>query len=74
MNDETLGNRESFPGGSDDKEFACHAEDPGSISGLGRSCGIGNGYPLQYFCLENFMEREAWWATAITKGRIQLGN
>ena len=52
-----------FPGGSDSKESACNAEDPGSIPGLGRSPGEGNGYPLQCFCLENSMDRGAWWAT-----------
>ena len=60
---------EGFSGGSDSKESACNAGDPGSISGLGRSPGEGNGYPLQYFCLENSMNRGAWWATVhgITK-------
>ena len=53
-----------FPGGSDDKESACNAEDPGLISRSGRSPGEeGNGYPLHYSCLENSMDREAWWAT-----------
>ena len=42
-----------FPGGSNGKEFTCNAEDKGSIPGLGRSPGEGNGYPLQYPCLEN---------------------
>ena len=42
-----------FPGGSDGKESTCNAGDPGSISVSGRSPGEGNGYPLQYFCLEN---------------------
>ena len=51
-----------FPGGSDGKESACN-EDLGSIPGLGRSPGEGNGYPLQYSCLENFMDRGAWQAT-----------
>ena len=37
--------------------------DVGSIPGLGRSPGEGNGNPLQYFCLENPMDRRAWWAT-----------
>ena len=41
-----------FPSGSDSKEFDYNAEDPGSIPELGRSSGRGNGYPLQYFCLE----------------------
>ena len=51
----------SFPGGSDGKESACNAGDRGLIPGSGRSPGEGNGYPLQ--CLENPMDREAWWAT-----------
>ena len=52
-----------FPGGSDGKESACSAEEPGSIPGSGRSSGEGNSNPLQYCCLENSMDREAWWAT-----------
>ena len=52
-----------FPVGSDGKESACSAGDPGSIPGWGRSPGEGNGYPLQYSCLENSMDRGAWWAT-----------
>ena len=49
-----------FPGGSDGKEPACNALDPGSIPGKGRSPGEGNGNPLQYSCLENPMDRGAW--------------
>ena len=52
-----------FPGGSDGKESACNVGYPGSIPGLGRSPGEGKGYPLQYSCLENSMDRGAWWAT-----------
>ena len=52
-----------FPGGSGGKESACKAGDPGSIPGLGRSSGEGNGNPLQYSCLENSMDRGAWRAT-----------
>ena len=52
-----------FPGGSDVKESACNAGDPGSISGSGRSSEEKNGYPLQYSCLENSIDRGAWWAT-----------
>ena len=52
-----------FPGGSDGKESACSAGDQDSIPGLGRSTGEGNGNPLQYSCLENPMDREAWKAT-----------
>ena len=52
-----------FPGGSDGKASACDAGDSGSIPGLGRSPGEGNDNPLQYSCLENPMDGEAWWAT-----------
>ena len=51
-----------FPGGSDGKESACNAGDPGSIPGEGRFPGEGNGNLLQYSCLENSMDRGAWWA------------
>ena len=50
--------------GSDGKESACSVGDPGSIPGLGRSPGEGNGSPLQYPCLENPMDKRAWYATA----------
>ena len=45
-----------FPCGSAGKESAYNAGDPGSIPGSGRSLGEGNGYPIQYSCLENYME------------------
>ena len=48
-----------FPGGSDGKESACNARDPGLIPGSGRFLGEGNGYPLQYSALENPMDRGA---------------
>ena len=48
-----------FPDGSDDKASACNAGDQGSIPGLGRSPGEGNGNPLQHSCLENPMDRGA---------------
>ena len=47
-----------FPGGSVSKESACKAGDPGSIPGLGRSSGEGNGNPFQYSCLENSKTEE----------------
>ena len=47
-----------FPGGSDGEESACNAGDPCSIPESGRSAGEGNGNPLQYSCLENFMTEE----------------
>ena len=50
-----------FPGGSDGKESDCSAGDPGLILELGRSPGEGNDSLLQYYCLENFMDRGAWW-------------
>ena len=46
-----------FPGGSDGKESACNAGDPGSVTGLGRSSGERNGNPLQYSWLENPIDR-----------------
>ena len=55
-----------FPGGAEVKNLpatAGEARDAGVILGLGRSPGEGNGNPLQYSCLENSMDREAWWAT-----------
>ena len=60
-----------FPGGSDGKESACNVGDPCSIPGLGRSPGEGNGYPLQYSCLENFVDRGAW--QAAVHGAAELG-
>ena len=64
------------PGGSDGKESACNAGDLGSIPGLGRSPGEGNGNPLQYSCLENPMDRGAWWATVhgVTKSQTRLSD
>ena len=53
-----------FPGGSVGKESPCNAEDAISIPGSRRFPGVGNGNPLQYFYLENSMDRGAWWATA----------
>ena len=51
-----------FPVGSHGKEFACNAGDPGSMPELGRFPGEGNGYPFQYSCMENSMDRGAWQA------------
>ena len=50
-------------GGSESKESVYSAGEQGSIPGPGRSPGEGNGNPLQYSCLENPMDRGAWWAT-----------
>ena len=65
-----------FPGGSHVKESVCNVGDPGSIPGLGRSPGDGNGNPLQYSCLENPMDRGAWQATvhAVAKCQTQLSD
>jgi len=52
-----------FPGGLDGKESTCNAGDPGLIPGSGRCPGEGNGYALQYSCLENLMNRRGWWTT-----------
>ena len=52
-----------FPSGSDGKEPVWNAGDLGSFAGSGRSPGEGDGNPLQYSCLENPMDRGAWWAT-----------
>ena len=57
----------SFPGGTEVKNPPANAGDTGdtgSIPGSGRSPGEGHGNPLQYSCLENSMDRGAWWATA----------
>ena len=61
---------------TDSKESVCNAGDPGSIPGLGRSPVEGNGYPLQYSCLENSMDRRAWWATVhgVAKSRTRLSD
>ena len=58
-------------GGSDGKVSAYNAGDPGSIPGLGRSPGEGNGNPLQYCYLENSMDGGAWWAivSGVTKSQ-----
>ena len=60
-----------FSGGLLGKESICNAGDPGLILGLGRSPGEGNGNPLQFCCLENPMDRGAWWATV--HGVIRVG-
>ena len=66
-----------FPSGSAVKESTCNAGavgDVGSIPELGKSPGGGNGNPLQYSCLENPMDRGAWWATVhrVAKSWTQL--
>ena len=59
-----------FPGGSDSKESDHNAGDSSSIPGSRRSPRGGNGYPLQYSCLENSMDRRAWWATVHGSQRV----
>ena len=65
-----------FPGGSDGKESACNAGNWGSIPGLGRLLGEGNGNPLQFSCLQNPMDRGAWQLTAhgVAEGWTRLNN
>ena len=65
-----------FPEVSDDKESAFNAEDPGLTPESGRSPGEGNGNPIQYFHLENSMDREGWWATVhgITRSQTRLSS
>ena len=67
---------QDLPCGSDGKASAYNAGDPGSIPGLGRSSGEGNGNPLQYSCLENSMDGGAWQATVhgVVKSRTRLSN
>ena len=64
----------NFPSGSAGKESVCYAGDKGLIPGSERSHGGGHGNPLQYSCLENPMDRGAWWATVqgITQSRTRL--
>ena len=62
-----------FPGDLDGKETACNAEDPGSVPGLGRSPGEGNGYLHLYSCLQNFMDRGASQAAIHGMGKSQTG-
>ena len=63
-----------FPCGSDGKESACNARDLDSIPGSGQSPLEGHGYPLQYSCQENSMDRGAWHAKVhgITKNQTGL--
>ena len=59
-----------FPGGSEVKASASNVGNLGLIPGLGRSPAEGNGNPLQYSCLENPMDGEAWWATVHGSQRV----
>ena len=75
LRDRVLG-EVGFPSGSDSKESACNAGELSSIPGSGRCPGEGNGYPLQYSCLENYMDSGAWWATVhgVPKSRTRLSD
>ena len=65
-----------FPGGSEVKASAWNVGDLGSIPGSRRSPGEGDGNPLQHSCLENPMDRGAWWAAVhrIAKSQTRLNN
>ena len=67
---------QGFLGGSEVKVSASNTGDLGSIPGLGRSPGEGNGNRLQYSCLENPMDGEAWWATVhgVVKSQTRLSD
>ena len=67
---------QGFPCSSVGKEYACSTGDPGSIAGLGRSPGEGNGNPLQHPCLEDLMDTGGWWAAVhgVAKSRARLSH
>ena len=67
-------NELGFPHSSVGKESACNAGDLALIPGLGRSPGEGNGNLLHYSCLENPMDRGAWWAAVhrVTQSRTRM--
>ena len=68
--------KQGFSGGSDGKVSACNAGDLGLIPESGRSPAEGNGNPFQYACLENSMDRAAWWPTVheVAKSQTRLSN
>ena len=72
----TLGHMMGFSGGLAVKNLFANAGDMGSIPVWGRSPGGGHGNPLQYSCLENSMEKRAWWAMVhgVTKSQARLSN
>ena len=65
-----------FPDGLMVQNLSAKVGDTGSIPGLGRFPEGGNGYQLQYFCLENSMDRGAWWATVdgVAQSQTHLNN
>ena len=66
----------SYPDSSVGNQSTCNVGDPGVIPGWGRSPGEGTGNPLQNSCLENSMDRGAWWTTVhrVTQSWTQLSN
>ena len=76
VNSEDLKIKVGFSGGSNGKESACNAGDPGSIPGSGRSPGERNGNALLYSCLENSMDRGGWQARVheLTESQTQLSD
>jgi len=60
-----------LPGGSEGKETACNAGDTSLIPRSGKCPGVGNGDPLQYSFLNNFMERGPWWVTVHRSPRVE---
>ena len=60
-------------GDSDCKESACNAGDLGYLPRSGRSPGEGNGYPFQYSCLENWIDRDSWWESGSPGGLQSMG-
>ena len=59
-----------FPGGSDGNESACNVGDPSSTPGSGRCPEEGNGNPLQYSCLTNFLDRGTWQLQSMGSQRV----
>ena len=74
--DNNYGSKQGFPCRSNGKEPACNAGNPDSIPGLERYPGERNGNPLQYSCLDNSVDRGAWWATVhgVAKSQTQLSD
>ena len=66
-----FGINEASLSGSEDTESPCNAEDRGLIPGSGKSPGEGNGYQLQYSCLENLMDRGAWQLQSMGSQRVR---
>ena len=76
MNDKNTFRLQNSSCVSEGKEPACNARNPGLMPGLGRSPGEAHDYPLQHSCLENSMDRGAWWAVAhgVAKSQTRLSN